>query len=291
MKKITIIFILLFLSVSLNLKSQTQMPNADFEGWSAAFPDNRPLNYSTVDTIGLHSCYKTTDKHGGTYAAKLRSLDTTIIIYIVKVPGVATLGRINLSSMTITKGIPFTGKPDNFRGYYKYLPVNVDTMSVYLYFWRYNSVLQKQDTMGGVVFDTSATIGSYTLFDLPIQWDTNYSGSPDSMNIILLASNTVQNHTSAFFDDFSFYYLATGFEQRLDDVLAEVYPNPAKDLLTINNEISTEISLYTITGALVRERKAAEKNYQLDVSDLPRGVYILKLQNDSGMRISKIILD
>lgn len=284
-------FIVLFMAGSVMLKGQTQMPNADFEGWSAAFPDNRPLNYNTVDTIGLHSCFKTTDKHGGTYAAKLRSLDTTIIIYNVKVPGVATLGRINLSSMTITKGIPFPNKPDNFRGYYKYLPVNVDTMSIYLYFWRYNAALQKQDTMGGVVFDTSATISSYTLFDLPIQWDTNYTGLPDSMNIILLASNTVQNHTSAFFDDFSFYYLATGFEQRLDDVLTEVYPNPAKDLITINNEIATEISLYTISGALILKREAAEKNYQLDVSGLPRGIYILKLQNDSRMRISKIILE
>jgi len=291
MKKFTILFILLFLTGSISLKSQTQMPNADFEGWTSTYPDNRPLNYSTIDTIGLHSCYKTTDKHGGTYAARLRSLDTTIIIYNVKVPGVATLGKINVSSMTITKGIPFGDKPDNFRGYYKYLPVNIDTMSVYLYFWRYNSVLHKQDTMGGVAFDTSATINTYTLFDLPIQWDTNYTGAPDSMNIILLSSNTVQNHTSAFFDDFSFYYLATGIEQRLDDVLAEVYPNPAKDLLNINNDISTEISLYAITGALIMRQDAAEKNYQMDVSSLPRGIYVLRLKNDSGVKTSRIILD
>ncbi|HNW68807.1 MAG TPA: T9SS type A sorting domain-containing protein [Bacteroidales bacterium] len=291
MKKLTILFIVLFMTGSFSLKGQTQMPNADFEGWSAAYPDNRPLNYNTIDTLGLHSCYKTTDKHGGTYAAKLRSLDTTIIIYNVKLPGVATLGKINISSMTITKGIPFTDKPNNFRGYYKYLPVNIDTMSVYLYFWRYNTVLQKQDTMGGVAFDTSATIGSYTLFDLPIQWDTNYTESPDSMNIILLASHTIQNHTSAFFDDFSFYYLATGFEQRLDDVLAEVYPNPATGLLTINNEVTTEISLYSIAGALIMRREAAEKNCQLDVSSLPRGVYVLRLKDDSGVKISKIILE
>lgn len=74
-------------------------------------------------------------------------------------------------------------------------------------------------------------------------------------------------------------------------MLAEVYPNPATGLLTINNEVTTEISLYSIAGALIMRREAAEKNCQLDVSSLPRGVYVLRLKDDSGVKISKIILE
>ncbi|HOY30305.1 MAG TPA: T9SS type A sorting domain-containing protein [Bacteroidales bacterium] len=290
MKKITLLFLLFCGAGCFLLNAQTQIPNPGFESWSVTYPNNRPLNYRTIDTIGLHSCYKTTDVHGGSYAMKLRSLDTTIIIYNVKLPGVATLGRIN-PNYTIDKGIAFTDKPNNFRGYFKYLPVNTDTMSVIVYFWRYNSVLQAKDTMGGAFFDTSATINTYTMFDMPIQWDSNYTGMPDSMNIILLASNTVQNHTYAFFDDFSFYYLPTGMIQPLDDVLAGVYPNPAKDILFMNNDDVADINLYSATGALIRQIIAAPGDHQLDVSDLPRGIYILRMKNEAGVRTTKIILD
>lgn len=290
MKKITSLILLFFGAGCLVLNAQTPVPNPGFESWSAAYPNNRPLNYTTIDTVGLHSCYKTTDVHGGSYAMKLRSLDTTIIIYNVKMPGIATLGRINPNN-TIDKGIPFFDKPDNFRGYFKYLPVNIDTMSVIVYFWKYNSVLHAKDTLGGAFFDTSATINTYTMFDMPIQWDSNYTGMPDSMNIILLASNTVQNHTTAFFDDFSFYYLPTGMVQHLDDVLSGVYPNPVKDILCFSSDAVADISLYSATGALIRQMNAPPGDHQLDVSDLPRGIYILRMKNEAGERTTKIILD
>jgi len=268
------------------------MPNPGFENWSATWPNNRPLNYNTIDTVGMHSAFKTTDKFSGNYALKVMSLDTMLFgIYNVKFPGVATFGRIHLDG-TVDKGIPFTEKPDNLRGYYKYLPTNTDTMNVIVYFWKYNAVLQKKDTLGGAVLDTSATISTYTYFDLPIKWDSNSTETPDSMNIVLLSSTyVIQNHSSAFFDEFSFYYSPTGWAQPLDEILNDVYPNPVQDVLNLNNDTDSEVFIYSLTGKLIMNRKLAEPNYLLDVSLLPHGAYILKVQNAHKVRVSKIILE
>jgi hypothetical protein len=290
MKKITSFLFATMMMISLGLIAQTQMPNSGFESWSTLYPNNRPLNYFTIDSMGLHSCYKTTDKNGGTYAARLVSLDTTIIIFNVKLPGMATLGTLNLSTHQYNGGIPFTDKPDNFRCYYKYLPNGTDTMMMAVYFWKYNTTLHKKDTLGGLVYYNSATISTYTYLDIPIQWYP-VTDVPDSMNIILLASKTVKNHTNAYFDDFSFYYAPNGIQQSLTDVLAEVYPNPAKNILNLFNEENSEISLYSVSGNLIWHSFSVQKNMQLDVSSFARGIYILKLRNNESVRTLKVILE
>jgi hypothetical protein len=290
MKKIfTFLAISFFFGLG-NVFSQAQMPNGDFESWSTTYPNNRPTGYYTIDTMGIHSCYKTTDMNGGTYAAMLRSLDTTIIVFNVQVPGMATLGRVNVSSYQIYGGIPFTNKPDNFRCYYKYLPNGIDTMMIAVYFWHYDNVLHQKDTLGGFVFDTSATINSYTYLDIPIPWDTNYTFTPDSMNIILLASYTVQNHSAAFFDDFSFYYLPVGLETPLDNILEGLFPNPAAGMITLKNVEKSQINIYNLTGEIVLSTYSENPDLQIDLSALPRGVYIVRSINEKITTSTKLVL-
>jgi hypothetical protein len=290
MKKIFTLFAIPFIFGLGNVFSQAQMPNGDFESWSTLYPNNRPANYFTIDTMGIHSCYKTTDYNGGTYAAMLRSLDTTIIVFNVQVPGMATLGRVNVSSYQIYGGIPFTDKPDNFHCFYKYLPNGIDTMMIAVYFWHYDGILHQKDTLGGFVFDTSATINSYTYLDIPIPWDTNYTFTPDSMNIILLSSYTVKNHTYAFFDDFSFYYAPVGLSTSLEDILDGVYPNPANGMVTIQNVENSQVFIYNLTGSLVFSTYSENKDLQIDVSALPRGVYIVRSLNEKNINSTKLVL-
>ncbi len=301
MKKIYFLFLLFFLTGIISLKAQTQLPNPDFENWVSSISAYRPLNYFTVDTLGLHSCFKSTDMHGGTFAAKLRSLDTTILITLhIKLPGIATLGRprlsgSNLSQLSIDEGIPFTDKPDDFIGYYKYRPINTDTMSVFIYFWRYNAVLQRKDTMGKATFSNSATINTYTMFDMPIQWNTSYSGSPDSMNLILLASHTVQNHTYAYFDDFSFYYDPfAAIATNSGNLIARVYPNPVKDIFTVElPELRSEsnVCLFNLQGQLLIMQTIYQQKTEIDINSLAKGVYIIKVFNGEGVEVIKFVKD
>ena len=69
-----------------------------------------------------------------------------------------------------------------------------------------------------------------------------------------------------------------------------VKPNPASDVLFIENTTGTAstVAIYSVTGAKVMEQNF-EANTRLDVATLPRGMYIVRLQNeetDSVIRIS-----
>ena len=72
----------------------------------------------------------------------------------------------------------------------------------------------------------------------------------------------------------------------LDGISIEVYPNPASQFIRINTKQDADISLhlYSIEGALVKELAAQIDN---DVSELPKGVYILEI--NSSVSKSRVV--
>lgn len=69
----------------------------------------------------------------------------------------------------------------------------------------------------------------------------------------------------------------------------QVYPNPVKESFKINNPGKINISIVEImdvSGKLVRTLKGAE---DYNVSDLPKGNYILKIKSDETTKITKMI--
>lgn len=70
----------------------------------------------------------------------------------------------------------------------------------------------------------------------------------------------------------------------------QVYPNPVKDHFKINNPEKLKISSVEIidaSGKLLRTVKSSE---EYNVSDLPKGMYILKIKNEGGLtKITKLI--
>lgn len=73
---------------------------------------------------------------------------------------------------------------------------------------------------------------------------------------------------------------------------AEIAPNPALDKLQISVADFAPVSLILLDtqGKIVREREFAEET-ELDVSDLPRGVYVLNLNSKNGKAVRKIVLE
>lgn len=72
-----------------------------------------------------------------------------------------------------------------------------------------------------------------------------------------------------------------------------VFPNPVKDLLTINSsEFTIElVNIFNIHGQLVHYQKVAQEKYvSIPLSpDLPNGVYIIKILHESGILTKRII--
>ena len=65
------------------------------------------------------------------------------------------------------------------------------------------------------------------------------------------------------------------------------YPNPTSNLLTIKGKNITEITIFDMAGKQVMIKKInTTDNFNLDVSSLSSGIYLLNASNDSGLKSS-----
>lgn len=61
-----------------------------------------------------------------------------------------------------------------------------------------------------------------------------------------------------------------------------VFPNPANDFITIdlgNYTEKAEISIYDISGKIVLNKTITEENAKLDISNIPNGMYLIKISD------------
>lgn len=69
---------------------------------------------------------------------------------------------------------------------------------------------------------------------------------------------------------------------------ALLYPNPSKGILNIENIDLDIIQLYNTAGKKIRE---LHPQTQIDLSDISKGIYFIKLVSPKGVLVKKIILD
>ncbi len=70
----------------------------------------------------------------------------------------------------------------------------------------------------------------------------------------------------------------------------EIYPNPAKDFITIKNIAETDIKIYDICGKLVIYNYLDQTNQKIDVSSLKTGIYFVTLKQDNRLIYKKIVI-
>lgn len=77
----------------------------------------------------------------------------------------------------------------------------------------------------------------------------------------------------------------------LDDDIAssfKVYPNPSSDLVSVSSNLPIDrMLLYNALGQIVKENS---KSLTMDVSSLPKGIYILKIESDNAIVTKKILI-
>ena len=71
-----------------------------------------------------------------------------------------------------------------------------------------------------------------------------------------------------------------------------VYPNPVEDVLHLRHAITDfDLTIYNVHGTVRRSFKSQSNSLSADLSDLPAGVYFVKIQNPMGtaFMVEKII--
>jgi len=77
---------------------------------------------------------------------------------------------------------------------------------------------------------------------------------------------------------------ASGIES-VEMAMAKLYPNPVKDLLTIefDNAVKSEIAIYTLDGRFVLKNTFNSKNCSINMQNLEQGAYIIQIQSVNGV--------
>lgn len=205
-------------------KFYTTIPNLDFEYWkissSKKYYDPEPSCFwatpnksrdiintipATVFRVGHDSAYS------GKYAAMIRTGKWASLI----VGGTIASGdfKPNLSNplQSISFGKGYKKRPKTISGYYKYYPVAGDSCSVYCFVTKQKTVSGKKitDTLGFANMVSTATVTTYTKFDLPLKYKS--AEIPDRIVIYFASSEGAsqllgQEGSTMFIDEVKLTY-------------------------------------------------------------------------------------
>ena len=133
-----------------------------------------------------------------------------------------------------------------------------------------------------------------------------YLWSDGSENQTLLVNNsilgeteyyvTVTNNGCVAFDTISVNVeTCTGIHQANNAFNINVYPNPNNGIfnLKIDGDLPNdiEISIYNITGKQIINKTISKNNASFDMSSYAKGIYYLKISNESVNKVQKIIIN
>lgn len=222
-------------------------------------------NPGYIDTL---SVFKSSDKHNGNYALGIQvnpEIESAIVSYYT------TCANIS----------------DRFEGYYKFSEDQDDTVEISCMYFSNGST---NIVAGGSLEINVGSVG-WKKFSMPI---VSYGGQADSVliTITLSGSKGAKSGAKLLLDDLEF---KSGLAANTNELSAndlKVYPNPTSGNITITNlsEVNSQVNVLDVLGNTVLSTTMNSSNNSIDLSALPRGMYIIQINNENSIKSSSIIL-
>ncbi|MCB0482510.1 MAG: T9SS type A sorting domain-containing protein, partial [Flavobacteriales bacterium] len=66
-----------------------------------------------------------------------------------------------------------------------------------------------------------------------------------------------------------------------------VFPNPASEkvVVQLRNPTQVKVELQRLNGQLIQSQEEYGQRFMFEVDDLPKGIYLLQVQSESGARV------
>ncbi len=196
-------------------------------------------------------------------------------------------------------GVPFTGKPDAFQGWYKYTPGTYnnanDTAAIYAILSKWNGSSRVEIARAELYPNTN--VSQYTFFNLEFNYVNNLN--PDTITVVFASSKNGEIMeggigSKLFIDDIDFYYNQTSSQiTKLEKQIKILYNNRDK-FITITRSTNTEgvVELYNITGKKIQVWNINDYNNDLLIGKLAQGIYICKyVASGDKPFVTKIYID
>lgn len=325
MKKIFYAFAGLLLLASSRAGAQA-VANSNFETWATRNGVEAPTGWLTTDDVygyyynaaagyyNLGAVTKSTDAHGGSYAAKLTStsLSTTSGTAVV-VPGSVVLGTktgVYYYYLFPIGGAAYTARPTQMQFYYKNSGAATDSAFALVYL---STTVNSAPVNIGVGVQLLAPAATYTAATIPISYDPAATNNPDSLHIVfasgygrtLFNPNTgpafpsnIKANSTLLVDDvvLSGAPLAARADASTQNLLT-VAPNPSPGgRFVISSPDKPELAAAPLQvldnlGRLVVVQPAQavpSGHRELDLSSLSTGIYLLRLDAKQGVIVRQL---
>jgi len=92
-------------------------------------------------------------------------------------------------------------------------------------------------------------------------------------------------------EDYTIAFPPTGINTLSDNVFA-IYPNPSNgvfNIITTSNS-NSEIIISDVSGKVVYNNNTNLNNVSVDLSEVNKGIYIVKVTNETGVKVERIII-
>jgi len=256
------------------------LPNASFENWTEitfSNPDGWGSLNPALSLLGLApNVTPSTDSHSGNLAAQL---EVTAFVGDT-VPALLVYG--DPTDDFEQSGVPYTGTPSSFKGWYKYQPSGTDTAAIFITF------LKEQAIIGVQLVVITGENSDYVPFDLPL----TLLQFPDTVQLIVSAGSNPGSRL--LIDDFSFDGVISTQEAPIFKSL-QLAPNPAREVVRVNHPEAAEpfeMRLYSAQGQLLDRRKSASGTageVAFPLHNYPSGFYIMEIRNGNERAVRKVV--
>jgi len=259
----------ILLATTITLSAQSGLSNMSFETWTTSFVGPTPVGW-----FGIEVSQQTTGAQQGSKYARLGQTATE--------SGFLFLGD------TTNMGAALAYNPASITGFYKTSGMQPgDVMSI-------QAITNKGNSTKAVASKSvGLNIATWTSFS--VAFTVISPGAPDTINIFVI--NDPNNTIGAQFDvdNFAFNNGPVGIDERSIGTPFMIYPNPAKESLTIisKSESATDIIITDIVGKKVSELKINGDKTTIDVSAYKGGIYFYSILNPAGVAIytSKFVVE
>lgn len=119
---------------------------------------------------------------------------------------------------------------------------------------------------------TAKTAGEWYYFNVDLR---AYQGQDIYVSIVHF---NCTNQFSINIDDIKLYRSYNTDVAEVEMNMFSIYPNPTTEKLMIESQVVVnQYDIYDITGAMIMSKPINEKSFEIDVSELPVGTYLIKM--------------
>lgn len=287
---------LLLLTVLIASISKAQIPNNGFENWNNLGTYMDPQGFVTPNslTTTFYPITRSIDHYPtsiGNYSIRLENKPS-----LLPNPGALGLVLQNKSNVVMDgPGIafPIAGHPTTLTGYYKFLPLNGDTMRIQVILFKNGS------EVSSVSMTSTVTASSWNTFTISFPSYT----SADSCSILMASYNcdgpppsyVPHGNSVLYVDNLNFDFLLTSIvEQSTKATSFKLYPNPASNVVSLDSDktykTNLTINIYSVIGDLIYSESLQKDQRQINTSQLNNGIYTLEIKSEEGLEQQKFII-